>query len=234
MVDAINTSAKAGAPDPVPAASLAKATGGNKEMGQEAFLKLLVAQLKNQDPLKPQDNYEFVAQLAQFSSLEQTIGINDRLDQLSLQNQGLQNSQVVSLVGKQATVKGNIVTLNGQGSIVPVNYTLDAAASQSTVIIRDAGGRSIRTLQVGPRAAGSVTVQWNGKDDNGLSQPAGPYQVLVTAKGAAGGPVALTQKSSGLIQSVSFDQGFPVIQLDSGVSAPVGDLLQVSPAPTTP
>jgi len=230
MVDAINSSAS----PPVSEGSLAKATGANKEMGQEAFLKLLVAQLKNQDPLKPQDNYEFVAQLAQFSSLEQTIGINDRLDQLSLQNQGLQNSQVVSLVGKQATVKGNIVSLNGQGSIVPVNYTVDGASSESTVVIRDAAGRSVRTLHVGARAAGSVTVQWNGQNDNGIPQPAGPYQVLVTAKGPAGGPLTLTQKSSGLIQSVSFDQGFPVIQLDSGVTAPVGDLLQVSPASTTP
>jgi flagellar basal-body rod modification protein FlgD len=225
MVDAINSGLGSGA--------LTQALGGDKSLGQEAFLKLLVAQLQNQDPLNPQENHEFVAQLAQFSSLEQSIGINARLDELALQNQGLQNSQVVGLVGKQATVKGNIVTLNGQGSIVPISFTLEAASAESTVVIRDAGGRSVRTLKVGPRAAGTASVQWNGQDDTGLPQPAGPYQVTVTSKNAAGGPVSLTQQSSGTIQSVSFDRGFPVIHLDSGVAAPVGDLIQVSP-PTNP
>jgi hypothetical protein len=67
-----------------------------------------------------------------------------------------------------------------------------------------------------------------------LPQPAGAYQVTVSAKNDAGGPVSLTQQSSGLIQAVSFDLGFPVIHLDNGVTAPVGDLLQVSPSSPNP
>ena len=228
MVDPVNSVKSA-----VGSGALTKATGGDG-MGQEAFLKLLVAQLQNQDPLNPQENSEFVAQLAQFSSLEQSIGINDRLDQLAMQNQGLQNSQVVSLVGKQATVKGNIVSLKGQGQSVPVTFKLDGAAKEATVVIRDQSGRSVRTLQVGARAAGSVTVAWNGQDDTGNPQPAGPYQVTVTAKAANDLPVTLSQQSSGSIRSVSFDQGFPVIQLDSGVTAPIGDLVSVSPSSTSP
>lgn len=214
--------------------ALSEAVGGNDALGQEAFLKLLVAQLQNQDPLNPQENSDFVAQLAQFSSLEQSIGINDRLDQLALQNQGLQNSQVVALVGKQATVKGNIVTLSGQGSIVPISFALESAASEATVVVRDSAGRSVRTLQVGARASGTVSVQWNGQDDTGIPQPAGPYQVTVTAKNGAGGPVSLTQQSTGVVQSVSFDRGFPVIRLDSGVTAPLGDLIQISPSSSKP
>src|SRR5688572_32787216 len=85
MVDRVSSGLSSGA--------LTEAMGGNKAMGQEAFLKLLVAQLQNQDPLNPQENHEFVAQLAQFSTLEQSVGINERLDQLALQNQGMQNSQ---------------------------------------------------------------------------------------------------------------------------------------------
>ncbi len=226
MVDAISSGLGAGA--------LTKAVGGDDALGQEAFLKLLVAQLQNQDPLNPQENHEFVAQLAQFSSLEQSIGINDRLDQLALQNQGLQNSQIVSLVGKQATVKGSIVTLSGQGAIVPISFTLDSAAKEGTVTIRDAAGRSIRTLPVSARAKGTVTVTWNGQNDSGVPQPAGAYQVNVTARNAADGPVSVTQQTSGRIKSVSFDRGFPVINLDSGVAAPVGDLLSVSPSSTSP
>lgn len=226
MVDAISSAVRSGA--------LTEAVGGNKELGQEAFLKLLVAQLQNQDPLNPQDNHEFVAQLAQFSSLEQTVGINDRLDQLALQNQGLQNSQVTDLVGKTATVKGNIVTLSGSGTAVPISFTLDTEAAGATVTIRDGAGRDVRTLEVGARGAGKVTVQWNGQNNAGIPQPAGPYQITVAAKNASGGPVSVTQESQGTIRAVSFDQGFPVIHLDSGVTAPVGDLLQVSPASIDP
>jgi flagellar basal-body rod modification protein FlgD len=228
MVDSVSSRFGAGALSQVLQA------GGSKPLGQEAFLKLLVAQLQNQDPLNPQENYEFVAQLAQFSSLEQSIGINDRLDTLALQNQGMQNSQIVSLVGKEATVKGDIVTLNGQGSIVPISFTLNDAAEQSTVVIRDASGRTIRSIQVAARAAGTVTVQWNGQSDSGNPQPAGPYQVTVTAKNADGGPVSLTQQTTGLIEAVSFDRGFPVIHLDNGVAAPVGDLLSVAPPKASP
>jgi flagellar basal-body rod modification protein FlgD len=226
MVDSVSSGLGAGA------LTQALNAGGSKALGQEAFLKLLVAQLQNQDPLNPQENYEFVAQLAQFSSLEQSIGINDRLDALALQNQGLQNSQIVSLVGKDATVKGDIVTLNGQGSIVPISFTLNAAAEESMVVIRDVSGRTVRTIPVAAKAAGTVTVQWNGQSDSGNPQPAGAYQVSVTAKNADGAPVSLTQQTTGLIESVSFDRGFPVIHLDSGVAAPVGDLLSVSPHPS--
>lgn len=218
----------------LPDGALAKAIGGNDSLGQDAFLKLLVAQLKNQDPLNPQQNYEFVAQLAQFSSLEQSVGINTRLDQLAAQNQGLQNSQVVGLVGKQATVKGSIVSLAGQGIAVPVTFSLDSAAGSASVVIKNAAGKTVRTLPVGARAAGAVSLLWNGQDDNGLPQPAGPYQVTVTAKGPAGGPVGATQQSNGTVKSISFDQGFPVIHLDNGVTAPIGDLISVSPTSTNP
>jgi flagellar basal-body rod modification protein FlgD len=223
MVDSVSSGLGAGALSEV------LQSGGSQPLGQEAFLKLLVAQLKNQDPLNPQQNHEFVAQLAQFSSLEQSIGMNDRLDALALQNQGMQNSQIVNLVGKEVTVTGDIVTLKGQGASVPISFTLDDAATESTVLIRDASGRTVRTLSVAAKSAGTVTVQWNGQSDSGNPQPAGPYKVTVTATNADGGPVSLTQQTTGLIEAVSFDQGFPVLHLDSGATAPVGNLLSVAP-----
>lgn len=225
MVDSISSRVSAGA-------LTEGATGGN-DLGRDSFLKLLVAQLQNQDPLNPQDNHEFVAQLAQFSSLEQTVGINDRLDQLSLQTQGLANSQVVGLVGKEATIKGDIVTLQGQGDPVPISFTLSSASTEALVEIRDGSGRRVRTLEVGARSAGTVSVLWNGQNDTGLPQSAGPYQIRVTAKNGDT-PISVTQQSQGVITSVSFSQGFPIIKLESGVSAPVADLLEVSPAPSKP
>src|SRR3954471_6595734 len=121
--------------------ALSSALGTNKAMGKDDFLKLLVAQLKNQDPLAPQDNTQFVAQLAQFSSLEAAMGTNSRLDSITSQNQGLANTQVVSLVGKVATVKGSLVTATGSGTAVPVNFTLNSATDSTNVSIQNASGK---------------------------------------------------------------------------------------------
>lgn len=202
-------------------------TGAEQEMGREEFLKLLVAQLQNQDPLKPQDNAQFVAELAQFSNLEQTMGINDRLDALSMQNQGLQNSQIVSMVGKTATVRGSMVTANGSGSPTPLSFNLEGNADKLSLTIADLNGKAIRTIDIGKKAAGLVRLTWDGRSDDGVVMPAGTYTVTVKATNDAGKAVSSTQETTGTVKSVSFDKGYPVLQLSNGVSVPISDLLKV-------
>src|SRR3954452_19030745 len=89
--------------------ALAGLTGDNKELGKDDFLKLLIAQMKHQDPLKPMDDTAFVSQLAQFSSLEQQTSTNKLLELVAQQQQGLANNTIVDLVGKTVTVKGDKV-----------------------------------------------------------------------------------------------------------------------------
>jgi flagellar basal-body rod modification protein FlgD len=211
----------------VPSQGFAAALGGNKDLDKQAFLKLLVAQLKNQDPLKPQDNSEFVAQLAQFSSLEQTMGINSRLDTLATQNQGLANSQVIGLVGSEATVKGSMVTVDGTGTGAPVRFTLAGASEKTTVTIRDQAGQVVKTLEVGAKKQGLVQLSWDGRSDAGLVQPEGTYVVSVAASNAAGSAVSVSQETTSKVTGVSFDKGYPVLHLQNGVAVPVSDLLKV-------
>ncbi len=215
------------------AAALSQSLTGGKEMGREEFLKLLLAQLQHQDPLKPQDNTAFVAELAQFSNLEQTMGINERLDMLSLQQQGLANSQVTALVGKEATVKGSIVTLDGSGIGTQVSFSLASASADTSVNIQDQYGNVVRTLELGGRNKGLSTITWDGRDTAGNVMPAGPYAISVTAQSEAGGAVGVSQSTTGLVQGVSFDQGYPVLHLDNGVSVPVSDLLRINTATPT-
>ncbi|HLV68433.1 MAG TPA: flagellar hook assembly protein FlgD [Polyangiaceae bacterium] len=196
-------------------------------LDREAFLKLLVAQLEYQDPLKPQDSKEFIAELAQFSSLEQAMGINDRLDLLAAQSRGLQNAEIVGMVGKQATVRGSLITSDGSGSPVTVAFTLDAPSATTRITLRDANGRVVRTFDLGEQAAGTVRVTWDGRDDSGLVQPAGTYAVSVAAEDADGAPVLVSQETTGRVESVSFDKGYPVLHLDNGTFVPVSDLLRV-------
>lgn len=227
MVDSVSNTTAA-------TSSISDAFGGkDKALGRDAFLKLLVAQLRHQDPLKPQDDSTFVAELAQFSSLEQTMGINDRLDLLSAQSQGLQNSQVASLVGKTATVRGSLVTSDGSGVGVPINFNLDGAADKTVVTIRNQNGDTVRTLDLGERSAGLARVTWDGRDASGNLMPAGTYSISVSATNEAGSPVAVSQETTGTIQAVSFDKGYPVLHLNTGVKVPVADLLQVGSPPNT-
>lgn len=211
--------------------SIAGALGNDNGMGREEFLKLLVAQLKNQDPLKPQDNAAFVAELAQFSSLEQAMGINERLDLLATQNQGLANSQVIGLVGNQATVRGSIVTSDGTGFGTPISFTLSAPSDETVVTIRNQAGQAIRTFDIGAKAAGIANLRWDGKNDAGVIQPAGSYVVSVAAKDSGGSPVSVNQESTSVVDAVSFDKGYPVLHLQNGVSVPVSDLLRVKSPP---
>jgi flagellar basal-body rod modification protein FlgD len=208
--------------------------GGSKPLDRTAFLKLLVEQLKNQDPLKPQDDSAFVAQLAQFSQLEQSMGINSRLDTLAAQNAGLANAQSVALVGDTATVRGNLVTIDGTGTGTQVNFALAGNATDATVTIRDQNGKAVRTMDLGGRQAGLARITWDGRSDAGDLEPAGTYQVTVTATNELGAPVSVSQETTGTITDVSFDKGYPVLQLDNGVAVPVSDLLKVAvPKPPT-
>src|SRR3954470_14351412 len=159
--------------------ALSSALGTNKAMGKDDFLKLLVAQLKNQDPLAPQDNTQFVAQLAQFSSLEQGMGVNDRLDKMMLQNQGMANSNIINMVGQIATVRGSLITTDGSGIGAPVAFSLGRASNKPVVQIHDASRNAVRTLDMGGRPDGITKVTWDGRNDNGTVQPAGTYAVAV-------------------------------------------------------
>lgn len=214
--------------------SFTAAMSGNQPLDRDAFLKLLVAQLKNQDPLKPQDNSQFVAELAQFSSLEQSMGINDRLDLLATQNAGLANAQAVGLVGSTATVRGSMVTVDGTGVGVPVGFTLSGATDATVVTIRNQSGQVVRTLDVGSRNAGFVSLMWDGRDEAGNIQPAGTYVVGVEATNASGAPVSVSQETTGKVKQVSFDKGYPVLTLDNGIAVPVSDLLKVAVSTATP
>ncbi|MET0794119.1 MAG: flagellar hook capping FlgD N-terminal domain-containing protein [Polyangiaceae bacterium] len=208
--------------------ALSSALGTNKSLGKDDFLKLLVAQLKNQDPLAPQDNTQFVSQLAQFSSLEAAMGTNTRLDSITGQNQGLANTEVVNLVGKTATVKGSLITSAGSGTAVPIGFTLSGASDTTNVSIQDSTGKVIRTIPIGAHSPGLIKMNWDGKDDHGNIMPAGTYAVSVQAKTADGNAVAVAQETTGLVKSVAFDKGYPVLTLANGMQVPVSDLLQVT------
>jgi flagellar basal-body rod modification protein FlgD len=209
-----------------PADALVSATSNNA-MGKDAFMKLLVAQISHQNPLKPMDDTQFVAQLAQFSALEQTMGINKRLDDLATRQQGAANTALGSLVGKSITVRGTMTTLDSSGVGAPISFTLGANCTSCEVKIADSTGKAIRTINVGAKNAGLTKISWDGRSDDGLAQPPGPYTISVVAKNGDS-PVVVDQETTGNLIGIDFSKGYPNLQLDNGVSAPASDLLRIN------
>jgi flagellar basal-body rod modification protein FlgD len=197
FVSATNTNAAA-------SASIS-GTAANAGLDKNAFLRLLVTQLKNQDPTSTQDPNAMVQQLTSFSNLESLQNLGTLLQGIQVQNQGLFQAQVAGLVGKRIRVPGSGVELNGGKAAIGVNVGADAA--NVTLTIKDATGKVLRVLPQGSLKAGTTMVDWDGKDAQGAVLPDGDYTVEISATDAEGKAVTAQTTSYVKVDAVSFKNG---------------------------
>ncbi|WP_096084592.1 flagellar hook assembly protein FlgD [Agaribacterium haliotis] len=133
----------------------------SQELGQSAFLELMITQMENQSPLDPQDNTQFIAQLAQFSSVESLDKLNKNFDSFSdnfIANQALQAS---SLVGRSVTVPAEQTALEA-GGIVNLSSELPASTSDLSLNIYNESGSLVEQIDLGAQRQGSVLLRWDG------------------------------------------------------------------------
>jgi len=195
---------------------------GSDKLGKDEFLKILTAQLANQDPTKPMDSNAFVAQLAQFSALEQQQNTNDTLSQMLLMQQSASETTAVSLVGKDALYDAHQMDLTSGGNIT-VNATLASDATDVTMEVDDADGNPIRHQHFGAMNAGNNALTWDGKNDNGAVQAPGSYTISVSATDISGKSVTVAQQARGHITGVTFAGGTPQL-LIGNTSIPISDV----------
>ncbi|HEX6240440.1 MAG TPA: FlgD immunoglobulin-like domain containing protein [Polyangiales bacterium] len=178
------------------------------QLGKDDFMKLLIAQLKNQDPEQPVDAKEMVTQLAQLGSVEQMTNMVTEMKSLQLATTSMANHQASSLVGKSIEANGSKLYLGDAGGAASgINLTLPAETV--TLTVRDDKGQVVRTIEQSKTPAGISAVSWDGNNDNGERMPKGQYTLTVEAKNKDGGPVVADAKIRGLVSSVSYEQGFP-------------------------
>lgn len=201
-------------------------------LDKDAFLKLLVAQLQHQDPLKPMEGTEFVTQLAQFTAVEQGAAQTAKLDLISMQMSGLASNEAASLVGKQVTVRGQ-GGLTFDGTLAPTgSASLSAPAKDVKVDVIDANGTVVDTIELHDQPAGAMPFTWDGKNAQGNTLPAGQYTTKISATDADGNTVDVSAEVTGTVMKVTYENGYPEVVLDNGVKAPVSDLVSVGLAPT--
>ncbi|MBB1485623.1 flagellar hook assembly protein FlgD [Oceanospirillum sediminis] len=164
-----------------------KAKNDPNAMGQTEFLELMMAQLENQDPLSPQNNTEFIAQLAQFSSVEGIQSLNNNVNGLVDSFKSSQALQASALVGRKVQIEGSSA-LAKQGEGLSGSVEIPSGASDMLVVVKDASGQGVKELNLseymsdtGSYPAGKVPFEWDGTDNEGNALPAGTYSVSATA-----------------------------------------------------
>ncbi len=166
------------------------------ELGKDDFLKLFVTQLQNQDPLNPDDGTEMAAKLAQFNGLEQMMNVNKSLEKMLTDQNSARNLSMVNYVGREVTVEGGRARVkNGQAT--KTEFNLEAPSNASTLEVRDGAGKIVAQVDLGPKDAGTHTLNWDGKNGAGRTLPDGVYTYSISARNADGRdlPVAMTAKA---------------------------------------
>jgi flagellar basal-body rod modification protein FlgD len=199
-------------------------------MGKDAFLMLLIEQLKNQDPLDPMDSTDFTAQLAQFSSLEQLSNINSNLESLQEYSANMNRLNSLGMIGKEITYVGSAghVSLGDAGEPVTLEFSLADDAAQATVTIMNETGQEVARLDLGAQDAGQQQVSWDGKDAAGKPLPAGNYHFEVAAIDELHNSVAVTLFGSALVKGIATDNdtGATMVVTAFG-QVPIADIVGV-------
>jgi len=213
--------------------SVASAAAGAAKsvLGKDDFLKLLMTQMKNQDPLSPTDNTAFVSQLAQFSSVEQMTSMNDTMGQLLIAQAGANQTNTASLVGKSVTVSDSDVTL-GDTTPVTLGGTLAGTAALVTAKITNSAGTVVRTLTEPGASAGNWKGTWDGKDDNGVALPPGTYSITLSGTDVSGNAITCAPTTTGVVTGVSFVNGAARLVVN-GTSVPLSSVTEIDAAPAT-
>ena len=208
------------------ASSTASSSSTTSGLGMDAFLQLLVTQLQYQDPLSPMDDKEFVAELAQFSSLEQLTEINTGIDKLSSIGQEQQLLGAVNFIGKTIEATGTAVSLS-EGEATAVTFSLPEDAATCLVNVLDSAGSIVRTVDLGATTAGDVEFAWDGKDYDGNVQDDGQYQVSVTATNADGEVMTVGATMSGTVVGITQSNGTYYLDIGNGRNVAFTDITNV-------
>jgi flagellar basal-body rod modification protein FlgD len=198
---------------------------------KDQFLKLLTFQLKSQNPLKPYDNQEFAAQLAQFSQLEQLSDIRNLMEEQGQYNsqlsRNISNAALPGMLGKTAKAVTNHVQLDENKS-VEMGYNLQYPMSDGIITILDQYGNTVNMLELSGNKlnSGEHKFNWDGTDFNGDPLPEGSYTFFADFEESDGNTVSAETFTSGIIEAVRFKADGTVLVV-GGMEIPISEIKDV-------
>jgi flagellar basal-body rod modification protein FlgD len=202
--------------------------GSNQTLSQEDFFSLLTEQLANQDPTKPVDNDQMVAQMTSFTMADGIEQLNDKFSDFATSMTSNQALQASSLIGQEVLLQGDIGYISAEGQNVSGVVIADQSVQNLEITIENETGEIIKSINVGTQAAGNIEFNWDGTDANGNNMPVGNY--VVRAQGnVAGESIVLPTAINRHVDSVSLaasSQGI-ILNLDGDVSVTLNDVIQI-------
>lgn len=201
----------------------------NNVMGKDDFLKLMLTQMRNQDPLNPMESAEFAAQLAQFTSVEQLMNLNDAmktsLDANYLLSQSINNTLAATLIGKEAKLDTTEFKYLGQEEQT-LGYNLSTNAKSVTIKIYDESGALVKTIENVSGNAGDNKLSWDFTDNKGDKVSHGKYRFEVTATDYNGNMINTNGYLFGKIEGVRFTE-LGTKLLVNGVEYKLSDIREI-------
>lgn len=187
------------------------------ELGKNEFMELMIAQMENQSPLDPQDNGEFISQLAQFSALEETQKMTAKIDDFMTQYQSTQALQASAMVGRTVLVPGSAAPMDANGTVSGV-VDIPASTGNMNISIFNGSGELVNQFDMGQQLAGTLPFVWDGTNSDGEYMPFDEYTVRAEAS-IAGETKQLSTLLSANVSSVSIGQGGAITLNLSGMGA---------------
>lgn len=188
-------------------------TVGNDKLDKDAFFKLMLAQMKNQDPTNPLKSHEMAAQLASFSSLEQMQNMNTTLTEIKGGQKPAEQFQVLNLLGKAVAGDSSKILRSKGDKTHEFVFNLPAVAKEADIRVRNADGEVVKTYKLNNLKAGENRLPWNGQNEQGNAVPEGEYQFFIEAKNEQGTKLAIKTEFEGLISGVNYTSEGPVLMI---------------------
>lgn len=191
------------------------------ELGQSDFLTLMIAQFRNQDPLKPTDSGEFIGQMAQFSTVSGITEMNASMKSLAESLYSSQALQAATIVGREVLAAGDTAAL-GEGKPLKGGIELPLPSNDAFVRIYDNSGQLVRELDLGPRNAGFSPFEWDGTRRDGTMAPPGNYRVRAGMTAADGREQGVDTYVATPVVSVSLDGGGGAARIHTAGGGEIG------------
>lgn len=186
---------------------------GNDKLDKDAFFKLMLTQMKNQDPTNPLKSHEMAAQLASFSSLEQMQNMNKNLEELKSGQKPIEQFQTLNFIGKAVAGDAAKVFRAKGDKDHDFIFNLPQNSNDTKIQVRNSDGEVVRVYDLKNLKQGSNRVTWNGIDEKGNAAPAGEYTFVVESKNSQGQKLAVKTEFDGVITGVNYSPEGPVLMV---------------------